>query len=76
MKVKVTGLLLFLAGLIVLQQVIAFGNQRIEVLEMQSAVIKDRDIDPSALFYTESRLALAAEKQMRHKISAAPAAPR
>ena len=68
MKGKAAKLVLFLVGLVVLQQGIALGTQRFPALGRQSAVIADNNIDPSALFYTESPLALAAEKRVRNKL--------
>jgi hypothetical protein len=68
-KSKVVKLVLFLLGLVVLQQGIALGTQRFPALDRQLAVIAEKDIDPSALFYTESPLALAAEKNLRSKIN-------
>lgn len=68
MKAAAVKLVLFLAGLVILQQGIAFGHAHVDRLGRQAAVIADNDIDPSALFYTESRLALKAEKTVRRAI--------
>lgn len=68
MKAKMAKLALFLLCMVALQQGIAFGNDHFTALEKQSAIISGKDIDPSALFYTESRLALAAEKSVRQRI--------
>jgi hypothetical protein len=60
---------LFLLGLALLQQGIAFGNLHVRQLEKGAAVIADNDIDPSTLFYMESPLALRAEKIVRQRTS-------
>ncbi|GEM_PF-987848 len=54
----------FLTALIFLQQSIAFFINNVDHLAGQSNIINQKDIDPSALFYMESDLALKAEKQM------------
>ncbi len=60
--------LLFFAGIVVLQALLRFSVENLPQLQQQTAIIESRDIDPSALFYTESRLALQAEKQVRQQI--------
>jgi len=60
--------LLFFAGILALQTLLRFSVEHLLQLQQQAAIIESRDIDPSALFYTESRLALQAEKQMRQQI--------
>jgi len=54
----------FLTALIFLQQSIAFFINNVDHLAGQSNIINQKDIDPSALYYMESDLALKAEKQM------------
>jgi len=67
-KHKILHLLFFLAGIILLQQGISFSNLRVSFMGKHSRVVVEKDIDPSALFYMESDLALAAEKNIRDKL--------
>jgi hypothetical protein len=67
MKVKIIKSVLFLVSLLMLQQGIAYSN-RFDTLSQHSAVIKENDIDPAALFYMESKMALDAEKRVRSKL--------
>lgn len=69
MKVKLGKIVLFLAGLFVLQQGIAFGSSRFGQLNAQVQLIENHDIDPSAMFYMESDLALKAQRQVRLQLS-------
>ncbi len=59
---------LFLAGILTLQLLLHFGIRQLPQLQQQTAIIESRGIDPAALFYTESRLALQAEKQVRQQV--------
>jgi hypothetical protein len=59
---------LFLAAILALQTLLHLGSQHVPQLQTQTSIIESRDIDPSALFYTESSLALRAEKQVRQQI--------
>ena len=68
MKRKLLNLFLILASAVLLQQGIAFSHLRFLMLGDYSRVVKNNDIDPSALFYMESTLALAAEKSVREKL--------
>ena len=68
-KKAVLKLVLFTAGLVLFRQGIATVNSEVAVFKAQSEVILANGIDPSALFYTESRLALAAEKEVRRRIA-------
>ena len=65
MKIKFFKSVLFLVSLLVLQQGIALSNSQFDQMRKQAEVVKKNDIDPSALFYTESKLALQAEKNVR-----------
>ena len=67
---KTIGLFLFLIGLVLLQQGIARATIKVDVLHAQSDLIAEKNIDPTALFYTESDLALRAEKEVRRRITA------
>lgn len=69
MKTKFGKSVLFILALLMLQQGIAFSGNYFDQWQKQSDVIQIYDIDPSALFYMESKLALNAEKQMRKKVS-------
>ncbi len=69
MKIDALKTLGFIAALIMLQQLIAFGNNNFPHLQEQSSIIESNDIDPSALFYMESRLALSGEKTVRKLIN-------
>jgi len=68
LTIKTAKVLLFLAALILLQQVIALGHRYSPQWHDQATLISEQDIDPSALFYMESKLALAAEKQVRQTL--------
>ena len=69
MKIKITKALLFVLCVAVLQQTIEFSNEKFNQLQIWSSVIETNDIDPSSLFYTDSKLALAAEKKVRKKVN-------
>lgn len=62
---KLIKLGLFLLTLTALQQLIALGNQQVSQLRDQSLVVSNNNLDPSALFYMEIDMALAAEKSVR-----------
>ena len=68
---KTIRLFLFLIVLVLLQQGIARATIKVDVFQAQSDLIIEKNIDPSALFYTESDLALNAEKEVRRRITAA-----
>ena len=61
---------IFLTALMILQLGIVQMNRQVDAIHAQTALITEKNIDPSALFYTESDLALNAEKEVRHRISA------
>ena len=67
---KTINLFLFLIVLVLLQQGIARATIKVDVFHAQSDLITEKNIDPSALFYTESDLALSAEKEVRRRITA------
>ena len=58
-----------MAGLILLRQAIAFSNNHSPLINKQTQIIENQNIDPSALFYMESKLALDAEKTVRKLIN-------
>ena len=69
MRYKLYKCMIVVAGLILLQQAIAFGSDHSTQINKQTQLIKNREIDPSALFYMESKLALDAEKTVRKLIN-------
>ena len=68
MKAKLGKVVLFVLGLVLLQQGIALGNSHIPQLQDQAALVARHDLDPAALFYMEVDMALAAEREVRSKI--------
>ncbi len=60
---------IFLTALVILQLGIVQMSRQVDAIRAQTALIIEKNIDPSALFYTESDLALNAEKEVRHRIS-------
>ncbi|MAM69852.1 MAG: hypothetical protein CMP91_01735 [Gammaproteobacteria bacterium] len=56
---------LFIAAIACLQLILRFGSEAVPQIQQQTALIEEQGINPSALFYTESRLALQAEKKVR-----------
>ena len=68
MRRRLLATLLLLAGIGVLQQALAWGVAGNDQLARQRLLIEQRDIDPAALFYTESPLALAAEKRVTRMV--------
>lgn len=69
MTSKLLCSLLFIIGLVLLQQVIAATTSHVQVMERHSALIMANDLDPSALFYMEIDQALDAEKQVRRTLA-------
>lgn len=65
MHSKTAGILLCITALLLLRQGIAWVDGHLDIRRQQAGIIRARDIDPAALFYTESALALAAEKEVR-----------
>ncbi len=59
---------LFLAAILLLQTLLHLSTQLVPQLQQQTSIIESRGIDPAALFYTESSLALQAEKQVHQQI--------
>lgn len=69
MKDKISKVLFFLLALVTLQQGIAMAGNYSRQWYDQAKIIEQQDIDPAALFYMESRLALKAEKDIRGKLT-------
>jgi len=67
MKIKLIKSVLFLVSLLMLQQGIAYSN-RFDTLSQHTAIVEENDIDPAALFYMESKMALDAEKRVRSQL--------
>ena len=61
---------IFLTALMILRMGIVQMNRQVDAIHAQTTLMAEKNIDPSALFYTESDLALNAEKEVRHRISA------
>lgn len=59
---------LFLCGLMLLRQGIIVVTERVPVLSRQVDVMQQQDIDPAALFYTDSRVALRAIRRAEERI--------
>lgn len=68
MKTRLYKCVLFLAALVVLQQGIALGSSRFAQLDAQTRLIEENNIDPAAIFYTDSPKALQAEKRVRQQL--------
>jgi hypothetical protein len=66
---KIFNILFFVTALVLLQQAIVQGNNNVDVFKAQTTLITEKNIDPAALFYTESELALKAEKEVRNRIA-------
>lgn len=60
MRFRCAVVLLALAALLSLQQSILWLNTHVGIRQQQANIIAAQDIDPAALFYTESALALSA----------------
>lgn len=69
MRSKVVVLLLFVSTLLGLRQGLLWIDTHLAVRHDQSALIAAQNIDPAALFYTQSTLALRAEKSVRRRIA-------
>lgn len=68
MRSRLRTLVLFIAGVALLRQGIALIDAHSSVRRAQAAAVEQHGIDPRALFYAESRVALAAEKDFRKKL--------
>ena len=58
----------FLIALVLLRQGILTATDKLPVVERQVRATQQYDIDPSALFYTESRVALRAIRETEEKV--------
>lgn len=68
MRSKVAALAAFLGALVLLRQGIVLVDTHVDARREQSAAVEEHGIDPRALFYAESEVALAAEKQFRRRL--------
>lgn len=68
MRSRLARLALFVAGIVLLRQGIVFVDAHVGVRSEQRAAVEQHGVDPRALFYAESRVALAAEKEFRRRL--------
>ena len=68
MRRGIWALGLVLLGLVGLRQIIATLGNEIDQLRLQATLIEANEIDPTALFYTESKLSLNAGREVARKI--------
>ena len=61
---------LFLFALVLLRQGIVVATGKMPILERQVQVMQEQDIDPAALFYTDSRVALRAIQRASLRVNA------
>ncbi|MBT8147645.1 MAG: hypothetical protein KJN90_12380 [Gammaproteobacteria bacterium] len=66
-KVLVT-LPLFVCALVLLRQGIVVATEQVPAIGRQVEVMQQQDIDPAALFYTDSRVALRAIRRAEEKV--------
>lgn len=68
MHSRFVALAAFVGGVLLLRQGIVFVDAHIGMRDEQRAAIEQHGVDPRALFYAESKVALAAEKEFRRKL--------
>lgn len=68
MRSRLIALGLFVAGVVLLRQGIVLVDAHVGMRGEQRAAIEQHGVDPRALFYAESKVALAAEKEFRRKL--------
>ncbi len=68
MKRIIRNTTFFVVAVLILQFLSVWAGDQLPVFKSQKVMMKERDIDPSAFFYTESKEALAAEKKIREAI--------
>lgn len=59
---------MFVVALVLLRQGIVMATEQVPVIGRQVDVMQQQDIDPSALFYTDSRVALRAIRRAEEKV--------
>jgi len=60
---------MFVAALVLLRQGIVVATEQVPVIGRQVDVMQQQDIDPSALFYTDSPVALQAIRRVDERIN-------
>tara|TARA_R110000772_G_C13117115_1_gene421393 strand:- start:82 stop:306 length:225 start_codon:yes stop_codon:yes gene_type:complete len=65
---KLFATIVFVGAIICLQLLLSVANRQFPQLQQQTELNERRNIDPAALFYTDSALALDAEKAVRASI--------
>ena len=68
MRSKAGRLALFVVALLLLREAIALVDANLGVRREQVVAVEEHRVDPRALFYAESAVALAAEKEFRRKL--------
>ena len=68
MRSRLRTLAWFASALLLLRQGIALLDTHLGVRREQAAAVEKHDVDPRALFYAESEVALAAEKDFRRRL--------
>ena len=59
---------LFVCALVLLRQGIVVATEQVPAISRQVEVMQQQDIDPAALFYTDSRVALRAIRRAEEKV--------
>jgi len=59
---------MFVGALVLLRQGIVVATEQVPALGRQVDVMQQQDIDPAALFYTDSRVALRAIRRAEEKV--------
>lgn len=66
---KIRFIVLFVLSMVALQQMLAVVNKSVPTVKAQINLIKTENIDPSVMFYTESKQVLKAEKEVRKSLN-------
>lgn len=67
-KQTIKSMLLILVGLVALRQAIVIGINEVDQLRRHVGRVEELEIDPTTLYYTESKVVLDAEKEVTRKI--------
>ncbi|HEY0963971.1 MAG TPA: hypothetical protein VGE69_16600 [Pseudomonadales bacterium] len=68
MRSRLVRVAVFVGAVILLRQGIVLVDVHVGIRSEQRAAIEQHGVDPRALFYAESSVALAAEKEFRRKL--------
>ena len=68
MRSRLIALASFLGALVLLRQGIVLIDTHVDARREQAVAVEAHGIDPRALFYAESKVALAAEKRFRRRL--------